>query len=734
MRLSWLPVLVAGVSCVFGFAASAAALEARLIDRRSGEPVRNASVSILGLTGTTTTDGEGRFTWAPSPTPPFDVLVVLEGGRVLRPVHIAELPAAGALEVGIEPMFEEELVVSAPVAPNIAAMPASATTLLGRREVEMRAPGNLTQALEQIPGVVQVSEGQAAVPAIRGLARGRTLILVDGARVTSERRVGPSATFLDPLILDTVEVARGPGSVAYGSDAFGGVILATTRRLAPNTPLMFKATTTLGAGIPEWRAHAELGGGWATGSLLVQAHGREADDYRSPAGDVFNSGWRDTGFVVRGEQVVGRGLFSGVWQSDFARDVERPRNNSTTVRFYYPTEDSHRATASYDLRNLAGFSRLGVTGFLGWSSVVTDQDRYATPSRVRSIERADVTGRDFHVKGFAERIIGNARLEGGVDVNGRFGLRALDVIVTYDRAGSIAAQSGNVSIDDARRVDVGAYVTADVGVQPWLMVSGGARLDQVTSRNSGGYFGDRSVSHAAASGFASATAAVGRGWSLTGQVARGFRDPTLSDRFFRGPSGRGFITGNPDLQPETSLQYDGALRYTAGRLRVGVFGYHYRISDLIERYQTVTDFFFFRNSGRARIRGVEVESSATLGRWTTVSASVQRSRGELLGDGTAIDDIGADSISAQIQQQFSARVNVSLRAAAYGRDSRPGPSEIETPGYVRVDASTNVRLSKHLELQGAVRNLLDREYFASPDPRTVLAAGVSGSVTAVVAF
>ena len=53
---------------------------------------------------------------------------------------------------------------------------------------------------------------------------------------------------------------------------------------------------------------------------------------------------------------------------------------------------------------------------------------------------------------------------------------------------------------------------------------------------------------------------------------------------------------------------------------------------------------------------------------------------------------------------------------------------------MRVDASTNVRLSKHLELQGAVRNLLDREYFASPDPRTVLAAGVSGSVTAVVAF
>lgn len=734
MRRSAWSGVCGGVALALGVAQAAWALEARLIDRRTGEPVRHASVSILGLTGTTTTDGDGQFTWTPSPAPPFDVLVVLEGGRVLRPVHVAEVPSTGLLEVAIEPMFEEELVVSAPVAPNIAAMPASATTLLGRREVELRAPGNLTQVLEQIPGVVQVSEGQAAVPAVRGLARGRTLILVDGARVTSERRVGPSATFLDPLILDTVEVARGPGSVAYGSDAFGGVILATTRRLPPGAPLMFKATTTLGTGIPEWRGHAEIGGGWASGSLLVQAHGREADDYSSPAGAVFNSGWRDRGFILRGEQIIGRGQLSVVWQSDFARDVERPRNNSTAVRFYYPTEDSHRATVGYDARNVGGFNRLAVTGFLGSSSVVTDQDRFPTPTRVRSIERSDVSAYDFHVKALAERIVGNARIEGGIDVNGRYGLRALDVIVTYDTAGTVASQAENVSIDDARRTDVGVYLTADVGLRPWLMASAGARVDRVTNRNAGGYFGDRQMSHAAASGFASATATVGRGWSLTGQVSRGFRDPTLSDRFFRGPSGRGFITGNPALDPETSLQFDGAVRYTAGRIRLAAFGYHYRITDLVERYQTVTDFFFFRNSGRARIRGVEFEAAADLGHGTTVTAAVQRSRGVLPDTGVAIDDIGADSIAAQVQQQFTPRVNVSLRAMAFARDTRPGPSEITAPGYLRLDASANVRLSKHLELQGAVRNLLDQEYFASPDPRTVLAPGASASLTAVVAF
>ena len=82
-----------------------------------------------------------------------------------------------------------------------------------------------------MPGINQVSEGHAAVPAIRGMARGRVLLLVDGARVTLERRVGPSATFMDPAVLEGIDVARGPGSVAYGSDALGGVISVRHIRL-----------------------------------------------------------------------------------------------------------------------------------------------------------------------------------------------------------------------------------------------------------------------------------------------------------------------------------------------------------------------------------------------------------------------------------------------------------------------------------------------------------------------
>jgi iron complex outermembrane receptor protein len=71
--------------------------------------------------------------------------------------------------------------------------------------------------------------------------------------------------------------------------------------------------------------------------------------------------------------------------------------------------------------------------------------------------------------------------------------------------------------------------------------------------------------------------------SGTLQYVRGFREPTLSDRYFRGVSGRGFVVGNPDLRPERSDQFDLALRAAfSERARIALYGYLYRIHDVIE--------------------------------------------------------------------------------------------------------------------------------------------------------
>ena len=713
-------------------AAAQESFSGRVVDDRSKRGVAGAIISVAGTPGTIKTDPEGRFTVSPRPEVPFQIIIVLPAGQVVRPVTVEQV--SGEMELAVNPLADESLTVVG-VAPSVTATPAAGTTLLSARQIAQRAPEHLLQALETVPGINQASEGHASVPAIRGLARGRTLLLIDGGRVTSERRVGPSATFADPATFEGIDVARGPGSVAYGSDALGGVISVRTRRAEPGSRLQLRGTGTLGAGIPDQRGLVEVSKGLERGGLLVQAHGRSADDWNGPEdGEILNSGWQDHGFLARIDHQAGPGALSVGLQSDFGKDIERPRNNSNVVRFYYPYEDSHRFTSSYEILNRGGFQQIAATAFLGTFEQRTDQDRFATATSGRSIERADIEAGDFHVKGNAVRAIGTGRLEFGVDANGRYGLQALDVGLAYDLAGAVVTEVTNVSIDDAHRTDVGAYVQADVPVARQFRVSGGLRGDRVTTVNSGGYFGDRSSDNGAFSGFAAATAGPFTGVSLTAQVSRGFRDPTLSDRYYRGPSGRGFITGNPDLSPETSLQYDLAARYTRGVTQLAAYVYHYRIDDLIERYQPQTDFYFFRNRGRARLRGFEIEARTALRGGIAVEAGASIGRGAALDDDANLDDISPDTISFLVRKDFGGRAFAQMRAAFLANDDRPGPSEVSAPGGSLVDLAGGYPLTRHLEVRANVRNLLDDAYYASPDPRWVYAPGRSGSVTLAFQF
>lgn len=711
-------------------------LTGQVVDAKTGKPVADAMITIPGAAGTSKTDGEGRFVWNSPPPTPFQVIVILPGGQVARPVDVAAIGPAG-LTIPVNSLADEAVTVVG-AAPSIVTSPAAGKTMLSPEQISSRAPENLTQALETVPGVNVVSEGHASVPAIRGLARGRTLVLIDGARVSSERRVGASATFADPAAFEGIDVARGPGSVAYGSDAIGGVVSVRTRRAQPGAPLYVRGTATYGGGIPDRRGTIEVSKGLARGGVLVQAHVREANDWDSPVDDteIFNSGWKDRGVLARVDHEVRRGLFSASYQGDFGRDIERPRNNSRTVRFYYPYEDSHRFTAGYELANMAGMQQITFTGFLGTFEQRTDQDRFPTPTSVRSIERADISANDFHVKASGVKGVGRARLEFGADVNGRFGLEAIDSIVEYDTAGEIATETNNLSVDSAHRTDTGVYLQIEAPLGNLLRVGAGGRGDYVGTENTGGFFGGRSTSNGAFSGFASATAGPFAGVTFTGQVARAFRDPTLSDRYFRGPSGRGFITGNPDLEPETSLQFDVAVRYALGRTQLAGYFYHYRIRDMIERYQTDPDFFSFRNRGRARLRGFEFEARAEAGKGFSVEGGMAFGRGRALDDDLHLDDVSPDTVFVVARQDFgeTKKAYAQMRAAFYAKDERPGPSEVEAPSATVLDLNAGWHITRQVELRGVLRNLLDDEYYASPDPRWVYAPGRSASLSLVFQF
>jgi hypothetical protein len=149
-------ILVAALAAVPGFATDG-------VVRQAGLPVPDAEVSVLGAPGLVRTDALGRFRLPAAQRPPFEVLVTLPGGLPARPIRVARLPAQGPLVLDVELAFAESLTVTAGAAPHIESTPAAGMTLVSGRDLEVRAPAMLAEAIENVAGVSAVSEGQAAV-------------------------------------------------------------------------------------------------------------------------------------------------------------------------------------------------------------------------------------------------------------------------------------------------------------------------------------------------------------------------------------------------------------------------------------------------------------------------------------------------------------------------------------------------------------------------------------------
>ncbi len=708
------------------FAPAADAFEGRLL-LPDGQTASGFEVSVVGRASAALTDSDGGFSIAPDPAVPFELIAIGPGGQVSPPVRVESLPASGPLDVTLAATFRETITVATGVAAEIEAPPAAALLTLAQENLEQRRPERLVDALDGVAGVVKSDESLAGVPSLRGQARGRTLILLDGARVTAERRAGASATFLDPFTLGSIEVARGAGAVAYGSDAFGGVIHARPRDPQPG-PFSLRFDLSQGLLASEETAGGlEISKSLGEGAFLASIQSRRGRDGEDGKGRPIPLWQYDgQGAALRYTGPTGHGRLRVGFAYDEATDVGKPASDSDRNLTNYPQETSRRFNLALDTRARGGWENFDLSMAISDYRLVLDRDRLATSTTTRIFETSDVSSYDAALRGVASRAALGGRIQLGLDLSARVGLEAIARQQLHNSAGNPTTVVRARAIEDADRTDLGAFGTWDRALGSKVSLSMGVRGDSVRSTNSGGFFGDRSETDGTFSGQAALTFLPFPDSTISLQAARGFRVPTLSDRYFKGPSGRGTVTGNPDLEPETSLQFDSAFRWARGGRSVALYAYRYRIDNLIERIQTGRDFFF-RNSGEARIEGVEIESQLPLGRGFGLELLAAWSRGTNLDNDLPVDDIGAPNAGATFRWA-GARAWAYFRAAAYAKDNRPGPSEQEVPAYERYDLGLGWRINETFELRLLGRNLTDELYLESADAVSAFARGRTMSV------
>lgn len=580
-------------------------------------------------------------------------------------------------------------------------------SVIRREQIEQRYYQDATDALRDIPGVIITGGGSGDRGndiVIRGMPSQYTLILVDGKPVsTRETRPNGSAGFeqdwLPPLqSIERIEVVRGPMSTLYGSDAIGGVINVITRKVAE-----------------EWGGAVQL-------DTIIQ------DDSRS--GDIQQGNFSLSGPLLAdtlGLQVYGRA--SSRQEDRFVDGFEEKNLKNLNARLSFTPTDNQDFTleagqTKQDRRSLIGYSA-PATGCRGGC---TDSDNEYT----REVLALSHTGRwDFGTTDSYVQREEAENLTREMKVTNTSAKTALvaplgDHLLTVGANFEKEELSDRTSNQISNRTDVDASKWALFAEDEWMLpgnvsVTGGVRLDD--DENYGSHVSPRLYG----------VWGMAPRWTLKGGVSTGFRSPSLREitpdwgQVSRG----GDVYGNPDLEPETSVNKELGLYFNAGRdLQANVTVFHNDFKDKITRIacppsvcpggpnQFGSDPTYRVNVDEAVTRGVEAAVSTTLARTVDLTLSYtytdsEQQSGEY--EGEPLNQVPKHLASLQADWRVTSRLSPWLAVRYRGEESQPttGPSSssIVAPSNTLVDAGLAFKLTPQATLNTGIYNIADKEIF-----------------------
>ena len=597
-----------------------------LVTDTAGRAVAGATIKLRdkqsGAEVTTTSDGEGRFAFDRTGDGTYELIIEANGFRRVT----ADVSGAAANFV-LEPQpIKEQVTVTATRTEVVTSETAVPVSVVDREELDRRALNTVGDIFRTLPGTSTTNEGAFQVrPRIRGLESNRVLVLVDGERLNNSRtstgQSGIELGLVDLSQVETIEVARGSGSVLYGTDALAGTINIITR----DTPARRDGGFRFGAALDTFYSSNENG---RRGNLAVTGSSKffafrvaqsleRFDNYFSGSpsstdaarlrrddlqitddGEVLNSQshagnsqgtlrffLNDTNTLKlnyerrRGANIGSAGLagantgvvgLTGVFNAHF------PFNNRDRFNVRYDvaalTDNLQRVTvkAFYQTQYRNFTNSVTVPGFFQWSETVTD-----TKTTGFDLQSDWVFGRHNVIAGASYFKDDNTD-------------RRVTTLGFSPTAAPFATRRGR-SVPDASLENVAAFVQDEFRISARLKLIGGIRYDRfkTVSESTPNFLVDsrlpaadvvllgltglndgRKVTNTAITGDFGAVYKLTRNVNVSGRIGRSFRTPNISELFFTDtPSAEGYLVGNPALKPETGINLDTSVKVSTNRFR-----------------------------------------------------------------------------------------------------------------------------------------------------------------------
>lgn len=550
-------------------------------------------------------------------------LTVAIGQALLTYIAVSVINASAQTTPAVDAKkkIEDIVVVGNPLGSTDARDVVSPVTVLSGDELMMRRGNTLGETLNGLPGVSATWFGpNSGRPVIRGLDGDRVRVLTNlGSSLDASSLSFDHNPSIDPLIIERVEVLRGPAALLYGGTAIGGVVNVIDNRIPANAISGPRgAFEVRGGGADGERSAAAL---LEAGNGVVSVHAdgftRSTDDYRVPASTgvrspVVNSSADASGGALGASiQFVGGkgsvGISHSNYQSNYGTVAEE------TVRI---DMKQTRTAAEFNLRDLGG-------------ALVDGAFIKASQSDYKHIEfEGPDAGTTFKNKGSDVR----AEVK-----HAKFG--AMQGVVGFQREQfDFSALGAEAFVPETKTTNRGVFVYEEIAAGP-LKLALGARAER-SLVESQGTTGDAPARFGAASNkqFNLASASIGatvrisKQTSITSNVALNERAPTYYELFADGPhiATAAYEVGDRNLGKERATSIDIGLKWAdqasggATNVSVGVFMQSFSRFLALRRTGVVRDAE--GNSGVADCGdGTSVESGCAAGilpeyRYQSVSA------------------------------------------------------------------------------------------------------------------
>ncbi|MBK1706020.1 TonB-dependent receptor [Halochromatium glycolicum] len=668
----------------------------------------------------------------------LDLLIGSLLGGVAAPVLAQPMSDGQPLSVELDAI---EVTAGVPV-PGDPMLQAANVNVLAGEALRRRERFTLGETLNALPGVASITAGSTVgKPVVRGLTGNQIQVLSNGIGVDYQQFGARHPPNIDPFLAGRIEVVRGASSLLYGSGALGGAIdvQAPAFEFTPQGESEAVADTLFAyhSNNAQWDtgAKARASSDWLSvdAGVMRRSAGnlntpdaKTAAESGNPSDPKFTGELPFTDFDQLNAQ-FGVGVLTDIGEFGVRYNQWNNENN-----FLLPTGKGIGLWLRNDQLQLTGAMPLAsgweLKPTLSWQNNLRRANSAGTPRSA---------GFDGTVHLEFDRYV--ARLEAIHGALGPFDGGTLGVEYTKktqdSRGTTVLAPGGEVSnlaLFAFESKDIGAW-TLQAGLRhDWHSVTG----DAGRTRAPVDFVGRDSHD------FAVFTGSLGAVYRLTDQVAiasnigRGFRAPSLFELYADGVHGgvAAIQEGNPDLEPEKSINVDLGLRWNTPRLQGSATVYRNAISDYIFLQDTGESRdglpVFVYQQEDALLTGLELEARWQVTDQLELGGTLDLVRGTNDRTDEDLPLLPADSLRLEATYRFAERgpirepyLTLGMRHAA-AKDAAPGEPFAQFDRLPFGTASTDAYTLADLDLgfafrafgnrlarvDLAVRNLFDTEY------------------------